>query len=241
MEAAAKLITALGTLLNAIAWPASFLILFIYFRKDVRHTLSKLPTVLMRLRKVKLAGLEAELDALADKASDSGEITADQARTAVGLAVEAKAIGHDHILAELDKLCLQIDTVRRTMRAGAPRTQEMSRIVVKMRALAPSVIDHVVAYKNSGSEGSRLAAITMMQMVPDIADIPWLLDRFRIEKPFSFYHAALALINAANSLTGQRRAEATQATKEALDIVQSFPGVPDQNTIDVLNDLDDNR
>lgn len=77
----------------------------------------------------------------------------------------------------------------------------------------------------------------MMQMNPVQADVAWLGERFRAEAPFVFYHAALALVNGANSRSGQDRAEALAVARTALDTVRSFEGVPDQNTLQVLEAL----
>ncbi len=186
---------------------------------------------------MKVAGIEAELDALAGKASTNGEVTADQARVASQLAIESRDIGSEHLLAELDKLCLQYDTVRRTMMAGANRTQEMTRIIAKMRALGPSTSGRIKVYKGSGSAGSRLAAVAMMQMEPSHADLNWLVERFRVDTPFVLYHAALALTNAANIESGPEKLKVIDAARSALAIVRSFEGIPDQGTLNVLEPL----
>jgi hypothetical protein len=114
----------------------------------------------------------------------------------------------------------------------------MTRVIVKMRSLAPSLVDFLDAYKGSGSPGSRLAAIAMMQMAPRVADIDWLRDRFSSEPPFLFYHAALALQNVADiSATRQEREHLREVAQQALATVKSFPGGPDQGTIEVLEML----
>lgn len=236
MEALAKLITAIAALLGVIVWPAIFLTLVCLFRKELGSAIERLPGLFDRLRKMKVAGVEAELDALAEKASDRGEVTADQAKAAVQLAIQARESGSSQMLAELDKLCLQYDTIRRTMPAGPLRTQEMTKIVVKMRALGPATSSRIDAYKRSGSAGSRLAAVAMMQMEPERADLHWLLDRFSSEAPFVFYHAALALVNAANSPDSVERERVIAFAGRALQMVQDHVQ-PDRNTVGVLRSL----
>jgi len=114
----------------------------------------------------------------------------------------------------------------------------MTRIVVKMRSLAPSVINSIDVYKGSGSAGSRLAAIAMMQMVPGKADLDWLKERFTSERAFIFYHAALALQNVGNICrTPQEKKHLRDIAQQALSIVRSFHGTPDRNTVDVLEML----
>ena len=236
METLAKLITAIAALLGVIVWPAIFLTLVCLFRKELGSAIERLPALFDRLRKMKVAGVEAELDALAEKSPDRGGVTADQAKAAAQLAIQARESGSSQMQAELDKLCLQYDTIRRTMPAGPLRTQEMTKIVVKMRALGPSTSERIEALKRSGSAGSRLAAIAMMQMEPERADLPWLLERFASEAPFVFYHAALALVNAANGPDPAERAHVTEFARQALRIVEDHLQ-PDQNTVGVLRSL----
>lgn len=234
MSDAAKLITAIAALLAAIAWPILIAAVILTFRSELRSAFSRFPDFLDRVREMKIAGIEAKLGALADKAKKNGEITAEQAETAAQLAVDSRSLGAENLYHELDKLCLQFDTVRRSMAPGPKRTMEMTRIVVKMRALALSTSDRIEVYKSSGSAGSRLAAVTMMQMDPRKLDLSWLLDRFKSDAPFVFYHAALALNNAATHRTGREREEVLEACRKALDQVKSFSGVPDRETINVL-------
>jgi len=77
----------------------------------------------------------------------------------------------------------------------------------------------------------------MMQMEPQKADIVWLAERFKIEYPFVFYHSALALQNIVDSSTGERRKRAIEAATSGLEILKKFPGVPDRQTIEVLEGL----
>ena len=77
-----------------------------------------------------------------------------------------------------------------------------------------------------------------MQMVPHAADLEWLKDRFSLEQPFLFYHAALALQNVANVRnTPADKKRLREVAQQALDAVKSFSGVPDHNTIEVLEGL----
>ena len=114
----------------------------------------------------------------------------------------------------------------------------MTGVLVRMRSLAPSLVNFIDAYKGSGSAGSRLAAIAMMQMVPRVADLDWLKDRFSSEHPFVFYHAALALQNVANICdTPEKKNRLRGVVQQALSTVKSFSGIPDPGTIEVLEML----
>ena len=82
------------------------------------------------------------------------------------------------------------------------------------------------------------AAIAMMQMVPLSADLDWLRERFSTEHPFVFYHAALALQNAANVCdTPETKKHLREVAQQALATVKAFAGPPDQSTVEVLDML----
>jgi hypothetical protein len=171
MESAAKLITAIASLLSALLWPAFFAAIVIAYRREITISLARLPSVIDRARKVKAPGIEVDLDVLAANAPLSGEITLEQRRVAQELVISSDGTERDTLLANLDELCIQYDTIRRTMTAGSMRTRAMTQIVVKMRAIGPSVSATIEVFKGSGSAGSRLAAVAMMQMEPVKADI----------------------------------------------------------------------
>jgi dihydrodipicolinate synthase/N-acetylneuraminate lyase len=65
-----------------------------------------------------------------------------------------------------------------------------------------------------------------------------LKDRFSFEQPFLFYHAALALQNAANIyVTAEDKKRLLEIARQALHEVKSFAGTPDRNTMEVLESL----
>jgi hypothetical protein len=243
MEEYAKLLTGVAALIGAIAWPLAALVMVSFFRVELRSILAKIPLLLDRVKKASLPGVALELERVANAETEigsnpSGQITPRQVEAATRIAVQKQELGSETLLRELDRLCLEYDSLRRTLPSGPDRTRAMTRVIVKMRSLAPSLVDFLDTYKGSGSPGSRLAAVAMMQMVPRVADLEWLRDRFSIELPFVFYHAALALQNVANVYTApEMRKRLLEITQQALAIVKSFPGVPDPGTIEVLRNL----
>jgi hypothetical protein len=243
MDECAKLLTSIAALVGAVAWPATALIIFYFFRTELKSVLSKVPILLERVKKASVAGIALELDRVADAEAASGadkrgNITPGQIQAATRIEIDTRDVGARSLLPELDKLCLEYDSLRRTLPSGDMRTRAMTRVIVKMRSLAPTLVAFLDAYKGSGSPGSRLAAIAMMQMVPRVADLEWLKERFSSEQPFIFYHAALALQNVANlSDTPEKKRRLREVAIEALDIVKSFKGPPDQGTIEVLDML----
>jgi hypothetical protein len=242
MEAFSKLLTATAALVSAIVWPLLFGGLAFVFRKEIRLVLGKAPALFERIRKASLAGISLELDRVAadeqGAANAGGKVTPRQIEAAARIEVQARDIDSQSLLNELDQLCLQYDALRRSLPSGPERTGAMTGVLIKMRSLAPSLVGHIDAYKGSGSPGSRLAAIAMMQMVPRVADLDWLKERFSSEHPFVFYHAALALQNVANnSDTLEKERHLRKVAEEALAIVKGFSGPPDRNTIQILEML----
>lgn len=242
MEEWAKLLDAVAAILSAIAWPLSFLTIALLFKEVLQTAISRIPSMLDRVKTASVAGIKLELDRVVaeEKEDKSGKVTPIQKESAARIAAEKRDVGFQPLLAELDRLCLEFDGLRRALPSGEVRTRAMTRIVVQMRSLAPSLIEFLDAYKGSGSAGSRLAAIAMMQMVPACADVDWLESRFTSDPPFLFYHAALALQNAMDDpYANESRLSIIEAARRALEKVKSFNGVPDASTIEVLEALID--
>lgn len=243
MKELAALITAVAAVLAAVAWPLAITAVVWIFKIELKAAASKLPRLFDRIHKASLAGIDIELERVANEEAASGgekggRITPRQVEAATRIALQSRELSQGALLAELDRLCLDYDGIRRELPAGEERTRAMTRIIVKMRGLAPTVVDYLPVYQGSGSAGSRLAAVAMMQMVPSRADLKWLEERFSHEHPFIFFHAALALQNYASLITTpdgctRLKAVATRALKQ----VQAFDGVPDQGTLEVLGSL----
>lgn len=237
-ESIAVLITAISALVGAVAWPTALVVLVVIFRKELRTVAGRVPMIMDRVQSLKIGALEAQLEELAkavpEDTNNAGAVTAEQIKVAAKVEIAAREIGQPELLAQMDRLSIEYDTLRRTMRGGSLRTNMMTRIVVQMRGLSSSVSDAIEVYKSSGSPGSRLAAIVMMQMEPKKADLTWLVGRFGQETPFVFYHAALAMQNVANDASDGDLPKVISSAREALDTLQSFAGKPDENTVRVL-------
>nr|WP_321482073.1 hypothetical protein [uncultured Cohaesibacter sp.] len=241
MENWAKLLTAVAAVLSALAWPLALFLTAFLFRDVLRSAINRIPSMLDRVKTASIAGVKVELERVADaeKEDKAGKITPNQKEVAARIAVEKSDLGSQPLLQELDRLCLEFDALRRNLPPGDIRTRAMTRIMVQMRSLSPSLIEFLDAYKGSGSAGSRLAAIAMMQMVPTLADVGWLEGRFTSDPPFIFYHAALALQNTLDSpdTSERERPEIREAARRALERVKSFSGTPDHSTVEVLETM----
>lgn len=238
--ATASLITAFAALITAFAWPAAVFFGVWLFRKELRLVIAKFPGLIDRMKSVKVLEFEAQLDKLASQATSGedakGAISPSEIIVADQIAEDVEEIGQKNLASQLDRLCIEYDMVRRVMPPGVERTRTMTQILVRMRILGPSMSKYMANYMSSGAAGSRLAAIAMMQIQPEKADLGWLARRFKEEAPFVFYHAALALQNVANSVPS-RLNQVKMVAASALDAVRSFEGEPDQETIYVLEAL----
>jgi hypothetical protein len=103
----------------------------------------------------------------------------------------------------LEALANEYDAVRDPVTglpSGAERTRRMELIASRMRSLALSAYPLLDELQTSTSAGHRLAAVTILQAIPDVRQLDWLAGRLPAEKPFVGYHAAVALLVAARSL-----------------------------------------
>lgn len=118
------------------------------------------------------------------------------------------------IRAQILGLANEYEQVRRSMQSGGERTRQMEIVASKMRSialLAYSMLDELVS---SQSVGQRLAAISILESIPNPKYLLWLAHRVAVEKPFVAYHAAVALLNAARNL----RASNAQEVQKAIEV-----------------------
>lgn len=245
MKCVAELITAVAALVAALAWPSALLAALLTFKKEIRQAIAKVPGLFDRMKSVKIFEIEAELEKVADEAikgdaGKGGSISPSELMAAGRIKGESHEIGQQALLSQMDRLCVEYDTIRRIMPPSASRTRAMTQVLVRMRMLGPSVSDSLDAYTSSSSAGSRLAAVAMMQIQPEKADLDWLLRRFSEDAPFIFYHASLALQSVVNNIPS-RLPDVKNTASKALQIVRSFDGEPDPETIFVLQALLEER
>jgi hypothetical protein len=243
MDEYAKLLTSIAALVGGLVWPATLLGVIFVFRRELSSVFDMIPIMLDRVKKASMVGVALELERVANAEAESGSgksgnVTPRQIEAAERITFQTQDINSEALLRAMDRLCLEYDSIRRTLPPGSDRTRAMTRVIVKMRSLAPALANFVDIYKGSGSAGSRLAAIAMMQMEPRIADLNWLRERFSSDQPFAFYHAALALQNVASILhTPEDKRRLRDVAQQALLVIKSFSGPPDANTVEVLEGL----
>ena len=140
MEDYAKLLSGVAALVGAVAWPATVLVVISVFRTELLSALRQVPNLLERVKKASLPGIVLELDRVADAEAESGadkngKITPLQIEAARRIAIQTQELDSQTLLGELDRLCLEYDSLRRTLPSGTNRTRAMTRVIVKMRSL----------------------------------------------------------------------------------------------------------
>jgi hypothetical protein len=137
--------------------------------------------------------------------------TAQRARELTGRA------GISAVRVQILSLANEYEEIRRTMQSGNDRTRRMELIASKMRSLALPAHPLFGELVTSESAGQRLAAVSILEAIPNADHLPWLTERIAVEKPFIGYHAAIALLNAARNLrASENHAAVEEAIRQAL-------------------------
>jgi hypothetical protein len=99
---------------------------------------------------------------------------------------------------QLRALAQQYQRLRRqTLRTGSPRPNRMERIAEQMQAYADWAYALLPDLIHSYEPGEQLAAMTFLEARPHPDYLDWLVKRLDNEAPFEQWHAAVALIAAA--------------------------------------------
>jgi len=131
-----------------------------------------------------------------DQRSQSGETVRTKGLT-------QNRVDLDEVQRDLRRLAQEYEDIRRSMPAGDPRTIKMTTIATKMRSLARPNFQLLDDLTNSYSAGDRLAAVAILEAIPNPSYLTWLADRIGTEKPFIAYHAACARCSMQPALCAQ--------------------------------------
>ena len=247
---AADIISAVTGLIAVLVWPLIVVITLFRFRKEVGACLSGLAQRLPQARNVKFGPVEI---ALQTAETISMQVPADprpqdqqqaiKEQTHIGKVLEAQVAQDPGMLPEvrrqMDELARQYELLRaardKQSRMATPEEiAQMNKVVSQMRALAIPSLPYWEDYAKSDRPGDRLVAVVMIQMSPDPKHLPWLLQRFKIDRPFIFYHAALALQNMADQCWDVARDEIRSTANTALEQLGSYAGDADAKTVQIL-------
>lgn len=253
MGGVADLLKAIAGLVSALAWPAIALYVFIRYHKQFRDGLTALAGRMPQAEGFELGPLKIALNKSADLATaipaspdaqDQREAIKQQAK--VGKDLRAEVVQDPSILPEIrknmDDLARQYELLRaardaQRRQASDAEIVQMNKVVSQMRALAPSLVPYWQDYADSERPGDRLAAVVIVQMSPDPKYADWLGERFKVDRPFIFYHAALALQNMADQCWMEARDKIKAVAKQALAQLLSFSGEADRKTVDILQGI----
>jgi hypothetical protein len=122
-------------------------------------------------------------------------------------------------------LAAEYEEVRLKMKSGWDRTQRMAAIFSRMTAKAATVKEMLPELQQSPSAGIRLGAIAVLKSFPNVAHLGWLADRLDPdkEKPFVGYQAAVALLEAVQSLPVASCGELGKALGRASELAARLP------------------
>jgi hypothetical protein len=102
----------------------------------------------------------------------------------------------------IKQLAKEYDDTRDQMASGSARTHRMVKIFREMIGVAAPARSKINELRRSTSAGRRLAAIAILQVLPDPDCLDWLADRLdpTAERPFVAGQASVALLQAVRSL-----------------------------------------
>jgi hypothetical protein len=138
-------------------------------------------------------------------------------------------------------LARQYIDLRKDMKPSDERTRRMEVLVTQMRTLAFTAYPLLTELTQSVPQdegkdaraGERLAAVALLQAMPNTDYIEWLARRLADERPFLGYHAAVALLAAVRSLGGDSRLRErlAKAIQHAVSTIAHVPQDTDRKRI----------
>jgi hypothetical protein len=120
------------------------------------------------------------------------------------------------IQSQLQRLAAEYAHIRETMPPGDARSRQMEIIVTRMRSIALAAEPLLRSLSESKLPGERLAAISILQVMPQTEYIEWLGGRCSESQPFIGYHAAVALLTSARALDCIHKARLQTAIGQGL-------------------------
>lgn len=143
--------------------------------------------------------------------------------------------GLDAARAELLALAAQYQDIRDKLPSGGARTRRMTAIFSEMKSKAALGRPLLLEFEKSELAASHLAAIAILQMFPNAEHLAWLVERLdnpHGEKPFVKYQAAVALLEAVQSLPPAECKRIKMALERATKLAPTLP--EDSDRLDVL-------
>ena len=245
-----------AAIIHALAWPVVAALVLILYRTRIVTLLEVITNKIATATKVKawqfeVETTEREITEVIQKAGEAGgggiekgKIPSNQLQAAQEVnkklhdsqISERRAVGV--VQSQIRSLVDEYERIRAEMPPGGLRTREMNEVAAKMRTLSLAARPLLRSLTAGRSAGERLAAICILQMVPELGFFHWLIERLNNEdQPFLLFQAAVAVLELVRAQMYSDGARIRDAIEGALQHVSSFKGgTPDQNTIMVLHE-----
>ena len=238
-------------ILSAVIWPFVVIILVVSQRKWISRLLAALTLLAESANRIKVWQIEIDRDidneldktaALAASKPLDTDVSPEELNSAkrVDALVSrvppsaSKTEIMDSVKRKALELAQEYDTTRANMQAGPERTLALNGVFARMRALALAARPFLDEFVNDQkSAGVRLAAISILQLSPDMNYAGWLQSRMEREQPFVFFQASIAILALVRTYAKSRPAELEQTVESALSVIEAHPS-PDANTLIVL-------
>jgi hypothetical protein len=248
-------ISSIAAILQAIAWPLVAALLLVIYKSKTGKLFDVLTRKLETATKVKAWQVEIEtaVQDVQDVVQRTGEgakgqtLDANIPEAQVRAAHEVNKRLQESPLSEqraagvaqrqMQVLVSEYDELREGMPGGSARTGAMNEVAAKMRALSLAARPVIRSFISGNSPGDRLAAICILQVVPESGFFPWLVDRIKTEEQaFILFQASVAILELiAKGRGAYDREVVKRGINQALQHVKNFKGgTPDRNTVDVL-------
>lgn len=248
----------IASILQAIAWPVVAALFFLIFKSRIFALLDVLTKKIEAATRLKLWQLEIETaeqnvkaavervgrtagsETLESRAPEVPETQVKAAKEVNDMLLASPLSGERGVelaLRQMHFLADEYDDLRDRMPRGASRTRAMNEIVAKMRALSLASRHELRSFMSGSSAGDRLAAICILQVVPEFGFFRWLVERLKTEdQPFILFHSAVAILSLVKTKTYNDPDVIRRGINDALQHVNSFKdGTPDKGTIAALN------
>jgi len=242
-------------LVAVLIWPAVVTVLLITQRRVINRLFSALALLAESANKIKVwqVEIERDIDHEVGKAAEAAQVKINArpaiAKTEIVAAARIEALvgklpdtpSKKNILNSVRLRMLglaeEYDSLRASMPSSQQRTVEMNRVAAQMRALGVAAIPWLKEFsRDQSSAGVRLCAITILQMAPSDRYLSWLEERFKSERPFIFYQASIALMEAVRTFGSSQKPNLLAVINSALDHLKAFTnGAPDRNSLNVLS------
>ncbi len=166
-----EMIKAVGEAISTIAWPLIVLYLIVSQKDAVNSILSNLESLTLpggieaKLRKT----VEKETEAILEgKTGGKTELSERQLVASESVQRISKNSDISVVRDQINNVAREYERIRASMSSGDERTRRMEVVTTKMRTLGLAALPLLEELKASASPGSRLAAIAILQVAPNI-------------------------------------------------------------------------